>query len=111
MSFSLFFLAKTDVFVLSGDIFNAKARIEDWDISTWLSKPREGQTISRTEAKQTLSQLVLASQAGDFRGARISSLSTNACSTENNIPFRSLANHIVPSKFWKVDLDRSRVTR
>ena len=28
---------------------------------------------------------------------------------ENNIPFPILANHIVPSKFWKVDLDR-RVT-
>ena len=34
-----------------------------------------------------------------FSGARISSLPTNACSTEN-----------VPSKFWKVDLVR-RVTR
>ena len=44
--------------------------------------------------------------AGLFRGARISSLPTNACSTENNIPFPSLANHIVLSKFWKVDLDR-----
>ena len=29
---------------------------------------------------------------------------------ENNIPFPSLANHFVLSKFWKVDLDR-RVTR
>ena len=29
----------------------------------------------------------LASQAGVFRGARFSSLSTNACSMENNIPF------------------------
>ena len=27
-------------------------------------------------------------------------------STENNIPFRSLAKHIVPSKFWKIDLER-----
>ena len=48
----------------------------------------------------------IASHAGVFRGARISSLPTNACSTENNIPFPSLANHIVLSKFWKVDLDR-----
>ena len=31
--------------------------------------------------------LNLASHAGVFRGARISSLLTNACSTENNIPF------------------------
>ena len=46
----------------------------------------------------------LASDVGFFRRARISSISTNACSTENNIPFPSLANHIVPSKFWKVDL-------
>ena len=49
----------------------------------------------------------IASHAGVFRRARISSLPTNACSTENNIPFPSLANHIVTSKFWKVDLDRS----
>ena len=46
----------------------------------------------------------LASDVGFFRRARISSISTNACSTQNNIPFPSLANHIVPSKFWKVDL-------
>ena len=48
----------------------------------------------------------LASHAGVFRGARFSSLPTNACSTEDNIPFPGLANHIVLSKFWKVDLDR-----
>ena len=48
----------------------------------------------------------IASQTGIFRGARFSSLPTNACSTEDNIPFPSLANHIVLSKFWKVDLDR-----
>ena len=52
----------------------------------------------------------LASHASIFRGARISSLPTNACSTEDNIPFPSLANHIVLSLFWKVDLD-CRVTR
>ena len=49
---------------------------------------------------------VVASHAGVFSGARISSLPTNACSTENNIPFPSLAKHIVLSKFWKVYLDR-----
>ena len=54
--------------------------------------------------------LTVASHAGDFRGARVSSLPSNAGSTENNIPFPSLANHIVLSKFWKVDLDH-RVTR
>ena len=48
----------------------------------------------------------IASHAGVFRGARFSSLPTNACSTEDNIPFPSLANHIVLSKSWKVDLDR-----
>ena len=48
----------------------------------------------------------LAYHAGVFRGARFSSLSTNACSTEDSIPFPCLANHIVLSKFWKVDLDR-----
>ena len=47
---------------------------------------------------------------GGFREARISSLPTNDCSTENNVPFPTLANHIVLSKFWKDDLD-SRVTR
>ena len=50
------------------------------------------------------------SHAGVFMGARISFFPTNACSTEDNIPFPSLANQIVPSKFWKVDLDR-RVPR
>ena len=48
----------------------------------------------------------LASHAGVFRGAHFLSLPTNACSTEDNIPFPCLANHIVLSKFWKVDLDR-----
>ena len=52
----------------------------------------------------------VASHAGVLRGARVSSLPTNACSTEDNIPFPRLANHVVLSKFWKVDLDR-RVTR
>ena len=48
----------------------------------------------------------LASNAGVFRGARFSSLPTNTCSTEDYIPFRSLANHIVLSKFWKFNLYR-----
>ena len=52
----------------------------------------------------------LASHADVFRGVRISSLPTNSCSTKNNIPLPNLANNIVLSKFWKVDLD-SRVTR
>ena len=52
----------------------------------------------------------VASHAGVFRRARISSLPTNACSTEDNIPFPHLAYHVVLSKFWKFDLDR-RVTR
>ena len=47
----------------------------------------------------------LAFHADVFRGARISSLSTKARVTENNIPFPLLADHIAPSKFWKVDLD------
>ena len=48
----------------------------------------------------------LTSHAGVFREAQISSLPTNSCSTENNIPFPSLANHIVSSKFWNFELDR-----
>ena len=52
----------------------------------------------------------VASHAGVFRRARFSSLPTDAYATEDNIPFPRLANHIVLSKFWKVDLDR-RVTR
>ena len=60
--------------------------------------------------KEPLARKPQASHAGSFRGARISSLPTNACSTEDNIPFPRLANHVVLSKFWKVDLDR-RVTR
>ena len=47
----------------------------------------------------------LAFHADVFRGARISSLPTKASVTENNIPFPLLADHIAPSKFWKVDLD------
>ena len=42
---------------------------------------------SKTQGKCQLSVKFLASHAGVFRGARISSLPTNACSTENNIPF------------------------
>ena len=56
------------------------------------------------------SVISVASHASIFRGACLSSLPANACSTENNIPLPSLANHIVLSKFWKVDLDR-RVIR
>ena len=52
----------------------------------------------------------VASYSGVFREARISSVPTNACSIENNIPFPSVANHIVLSKFWKVHFD-GRVTR
>ena len=50
--------------------------------------------------------LHVASHTGVFKGGRVSSLLTNACSTDNNIPFPRLANHIVLSKFWKVNLDR-----
>ena len=49
---------------------------------------------------------VLGSYPRVFRGARFLSLTKNACSTENNIPFPNLANHIVLSKLWKLDLDR-----
>ena len=48
----------------------------------------------------------VASHAGVFRGACFSSLPTNACSTEDKIPFPSLANHTVLTKFWEVDLYR-----
>ena len=51
----------------------------------------------------------IASHAGVFRGACFSSLLTNACSTKDNFPFLSLANHNVLSKFWKVDLDRREI--
>ena len=57
-----------------------------------------------------LRRMRLAGIVGVFRRARISSLATNASSTEDNIPFQRLANHVVLSKFWKVDLD-CRVTR
>ena len=64
---------------------------------------------TKRKMKEILSIPDIASHAGVFRGARISSLPTNVCSTEDNIPFPRLANHVVLSKFWKVDLDR-RVT-
>ena len=51
-------------------------------------------------------KLLIASHAGVFRGARFSSLPTNTCSAEDNIPFPCLANHIVLSKLWKLDFDR-----
>ena len=69
-----------------------------------------GRTRTALRKFQASSYSKVASHAGVFRGARISSLPTNACSTEDNIPFQRLANHVVLSKFWKVDLDR-RVTR
>ena len=62
------------------------------------------------EHNKKMAGIIVASHAGVFRGARFSSLPTNACSTEDNIPFPRLAYHVVLSKFWKVDLDR-RVTR
>ena len=53
------------------------------------------------------SVVLVASHASIFRVAHLSwsSLPANTCSTENNIPFPSLTNHFVLSKFWKVDLD------
>ena len=48
---------------------------------------------------------VLGSYAGVFKGARLSSLTTNACSTDNNIRFPNLDNNIVLSILWKLDLD------
>ena len=48
----------------------------------------------------------LAPHTGSFRRAHFLSLPTNAYSTEDNIPFPRLANHIVLSKFWKVDFGR-----
>ena len=51
----------------------------------------------------------LASHAGVFGGARRSSLPTNACSTENNIPFPNLAIHTVlwPSPQGNLIITRS----
>ena len=51
------------------------------------------------------SRFLMASHAGAFKGALLSSLTTNACSTENNIPFPNLTNHILLSKLWKLVLD------
>ena len=63
-----------------------------------------------TDGRKTAKNLV-ASHAGVFRGARVSSLPTNAFSTDYNIPFPRLANHVVLSKFWKVDLTYLAVNR
>ena len=76
-----------------------------------LMSPNEGETAVHGCVRYWPgSGLAIASHARVFRGARLSSLPANACSTENNIPFPNLANHIVLSKFWKFDLDR-RVIR
>ena len=42
---------------------------------------------AEVESWKELARLPLASHAGVFRGAHVSSLPTNACSTENNISF------------------------
>ena len=60
----------------------------DWSCGIRWCFPKSGGTV--------------ASHAGVFKGARHSSLPTNACSAEDNIPFPSLANQIVLSKFWKL---------
>ena len=73
-------------------------------------KTRTGASLIPRWLFDFVSRLHVASHAGVFRGARILSLATNACSTEDNIPFPRLANHVVLSKFWKVDLDR-KITR
>ena len=41
----------------------------------------------KKEWKEFITAVQIASHSGVFRGARISSLPTNACSTEDNIPF------------------------
>ena len=46
-----------------------------------------------------------------FQGSRITLLPTNVCLPEFNIPFHRLANHIVPTYGWKVDLDRRTLSR
>ena len=46
----------------------------------------KGGALPKSVASQALG-IWIAFLAGVFRGARISSLPTNACSTENNIPF------------------------
>ena len=51
------------------------------------------------------SRFLIASHAGAFKGALLSSFTTNTCSTENNIPFPNLTNHILLSKLWKLVLD------
>ena len=43
--------------------------------------------VQKTFYISVISIISLASHAGVFRGVRFSSLLTNACSTENNIPF------------------------
>ena len=54
----------------------------DWERFNW---PFPGQ--SKNPHVQNEAKCEIASPAGVFRRARISSLPSNACSTENNIPF------------------------
>ena len=91
-----------------------KVKKKTYDISSIKRVTKKFLEVSRcSRAKQRQRNVqekcaarTLASHAGVFRGARFSSLSKNACSTEDNIPFPSLANHFVLSEFWEVDLDR-----
>ena len=77
--------------------------INSWLIQTLL----RGETTRSNRMKFRL--MILAFYAGIYGGAHISSVPTNTCVIKNNIPFPSLANHLVPSKFWKVHGD-CRVT-
>ena len=85
-----------------------KHELEQWFfLESWSgSLPWLLETHHQVKLCSDASSFALASHAGVFRGARFSSLPTNACSTNDNIPFPSLANHIMLSKFWKVNLDR-----
>ena len=85
-----------------------KHELEQWlFLESWSgSLPWLLETHHQVKLCSDASSFALAFHAGVFRGARFSSLPTNAYSTKDNIPFPSLANHIVLSKFCKVNLDR-----
>ena len=81
--------------------------LKDRETLFWFHKCPQKFISPPQTTKTFIGQFMIASHAGLFRGARISSLSTNACSTENNIPVPST---IVQSTIVKKSVDRLNMT-
>ena len=81
--------------------------LKDRETLFWFHKCPQKFISPPQTTKTFIGQFMIASHAGLFREARISSLPTNACSTENNIPVPST---IVQSTIVKKSVDRLNMT-